>query len=127
MSHNIYTVGGLPKQLSLLLGTIIDNNIVNNWSIYENVNKQTCVTIRFNESAAIDPVQYRRVSERQAKRNIARAARHNINTDSTSTHRKAISHIKGAALCSDTYDIKEAGLSSDTYDIKEASICLGNT
>ena len=95
MSHNIYTVKGLPKQLSILLGTIIENNTVNTWNIYENVNKQTCVTIRFNESTAIDPVHYRRVSERQAKRNVERAAKHNsINKPSHISERET-SDIKG--------------------------------
>ncbi len=65
MSQNIHIPKGLPKQLMMLLGTILDNNIVNNWCIYENANKQTCVTIRFNDicSAAIEPAYYRCVGE----------------------------------------------------------------
>ena len=80
MAQHTDILQGLPKQLLILLGTIVDNNIVNNWSIYENSNKQTCVTIRFNDSStAIVPAYYRRVSENQARRNIGRAANHNKN------------------------------------------------
>ena len=50
--------------------------MVQNWNIYENIRKQTCVTIRFVDSVGIDPIQYKRVSTRQAERNIERATRH---------------------------------------------------
>ena len=56
---------------------------MNNWCIYENRNNQTCVTIRFSDCEAIEPVYYRRISENQARRNIDRAARHNINKQNT--------------------------------------------
>ena len=79
MPNNMHILEGLPKQLLLLLGTITSNNKVNNWCIYENLNNQTCITIRFNDCEAIEPVYYRRISQKQAKRNIDRASRH-INT-----------------------------------------------
>ena len=82
MPNNMHILEGLPKQLLLLLGTITSNNKVNNWCIYENLNNQTCITIRFNDSEAIEPVYYRRISQKQAKRNIDRASRH-INTTQT--------------------------------------------
>ena len=78
MANDIYTFEKLPKQLLILMGTIIEGNTVQNWNIYENTRKQTCVTIRFSDHVAIDPVQYKRVSVRQADRNIVRAARHNL-------------------------------------------------
>jgi hypothetical protein len=89
MSQNTHTLEGLPKQLMMLLGTIVDNNVVNNWNIYQNINNQTCVTIRFNDSAAIEPVYYRRVSEKQARRNLDRAANYsnNIHNATTSAHK----------------------------------------
>lgn len=85
----MHILGGLPKQLLLLLGTITSNSKVNNWCIYENLNNQTCITIRFNDCESIEPVYYRRISQKQAKRNIDRASRHvntppkqsNINTE----------------------------------------------
>ena len=97
MSQHTDIFQGLPKQLLILLGTIVDNNIVNNWSIYDNSNKQTCVTIRFKDSnTAIQPAYYRRVSENQARRNKDRAANHNKNkhtgTDTTSTQASLTPH-----------------------------------
>ena len=83
MPNNMDMLEGLPKQLLFLLGTITSNNKVNNWCIYENRNNQTCVTIRFSDCEAIEPVYYRRISENQARRNIDRAARHNINKQNT--------------------------------------------
>ena len=83
MSNNTHMPDGLPKQLLTLLGSITLNNKVNNWCIYENRNNQTCVTIRFSDCEAIEPVYYRRISENQARRNIDRAARHNINKQNT--------------------------------------------
>jgi len=78
MANDIYTIEGLPKQLSILMGAIIDGNVVQSWNIYENARNQTCITIRFDDHVDIDPVQYKRVSVRQAERNIERAARHNL-------------------------------------------------
>ena len=76
MNNDNCTIEGLPKHLNILLKTIIDNNMVQNWNIYENIRKQTCVTIRFVDCVGIDPVQYKRVSTRQAERNIERSTRH---------------------------------------------------
>ena len=90
MAQHTDILQGLPKQLLILFGTIVDNNIVNNWSIYENSNKQTCVTIRFNDNnTAIQPAYYRRVSENQARRNLDRAANYNKNKHSDTTRTQA--------------------------------------
>ena len=78
MANDTNTLEKLPKQLLILMGTVIEGNTVQNWNIYENARKQTCITIRFGDHVDIDPVHYRRVSVRQAERNIDRAARHNL-------------------------------------------------
>ena len=64
----------LPDHLALLLETLISRNSITSWNIYQNKNKNTCVTIRFNDSdPQISPHKYRRISDRQMNRNISRA------------------------------------------------------
>lgn len=79
-------IGSIIKKLNILLGTIISNNTVNMWNIYEDSHNQTCVTIRFVDIEDIldQPVQYRRVNPRQTQRNNVRAAKHNQNNTQTS-------------------------------------------
>ena len=76
MSDTLVDIKGLPKQLSILLGTLISQNTINNWCIYQNRNKSTCITIRFTDSSVqdtIQPVKYRKVSDSQAARSKQRA------------------------------------------------------
>ena len=66
---------GLPKSLVLLLGTLIEHNGINNWSIYDNKNNGISLTIRFGDGSHVGstPTHYRCVSSKQAVRNRERA------------------------------------------------------
>ena len=74
ISHTSSMMEKLPDHLALLLETLISRNCITSWNIYQNKNKNTCVTIRFNDSdPQISPHKYRRISDRQMNRNISRA------------------------------------------------------
>ncbi len=88
MSDTLIDINGLPKQLSILLGTLISQNTINNWCIYQNRNKSTCITIRFTDSGVqdtIQPVKYRKVSDTQAARSKQRANIFQLRRSTTSS------------------------------------------
>ena len=89
MSDTLIDINGLPKQLSILLGTLISQNTINNWCIYQNRNKSTCITIRFTDSGVLDtiqPVKYRKVSDNQAARSKQRARQYQNNNTVNNTN-----------------------------------------
>ena len=78
----------LPKPLASLLGTLLSEYIIKNWSIYPNKAKNTCVVIRFDDTHGCTPVpvvKYRRVSDHQAERNKHRAETYQQQKQTSST------------------------------------------
>ena len=66
----------LPIPLLAMLGSLRSQFDILNWSIYPNKNQNTCVVIRFADTVGCTPVQYRRVSDKQAARSKARSDKH---------------------------------------------------
>ena len=74
---DVLPIIGLPKSLVILLRTIVCKNSVKNWKIYSDYTSNICVNIKFTDidsSALSEPVSYRRVGIKQARRNATRAA-----------------------------------------------------
>ena len=70
----------LPPPLMKMLGTLLSNYGIQNWSIYSNKQQNTCLTIRFNDmDGCTQPVYYRRISDNQLARNTARSIKHKQN------------------------------------------------
>ena len=64
----------LPNPLMMMLGTLQSQYDIKNWSIYSNNNQNTCVVIRFDDThGCTQPMQYKRISEKQMARSKARS------------------------------------------------------
>ena len=64
----------LPKPLMMMLGTLLCQYDIKNWSIYSNNNQNTCVVIRFSDTdGCTQPAQYKRISDNQLARSKARS------------------------------------------------------
>ena len=57
-----------------MLETLKSQYDIKNWSIYSNNNQNTCVVIRFDDMhGCTQPIQYKRISEKQHARSKARS------------------------------------------------------
>jgi len=85
----------LPKPLMSMLGTLLSQYNIKNWNIYCNNHQNTCVVIRFNDTdGCTQPVQYRRVSEKQHARSIARSDLFKQNRDQDQPLQKTTTSLK---------------------------------
>ena len=74
MSQDYINHLDLPKPLMMMLGTLKSQYDIKNWSIYSNNNQNTCVVIRFDDMhGCTQPIQYKRISEKQHARSKARS------------------------------------------------------
>ena len=81
---------GLPYTLNVMLTQLVSNNELQGWNIFENRHGHICMNIRFvaGEDSHVStsvPATYRRISEKQARRNLDRAAQHNIDKQKIKT------------------------------------------
>ena len=79
--------------LNLLLDSLFNNNCLQNWSLFEEMdgNKCTVVKLRFTktENTEVTPQSYRRKSEAQSRRDRDRAARHRAGRDDIITRSRS--------------------------------------
>jgi hypothetical protein len=74
MSQDSFSEMDLPKPLMMMLGTLLCQYDIKNWSIYSNNNQNTCVVIRFSDTdGCTQPAQYKRISDNQLARSKARS------------------------------------------------------
>jgi len=91
----------LPEPLMKMMGTLVSNYEIHNWSIYSNNSKNTCLVIRFSDTdGCTQPAHYRRISNNQLARNKARSCLHKQNNDkvaldTTNHKRRKIDNLKG--------------------------------
>ena len=119
------SINGLPKHLSLLLETLVLNNGITSWNIYQNRINNTCVTIRFNDSSPnMSSLKYRKISDRQMYRNIDRAKK--FQSVQTECHVDKICEMDSATP---TKKRKKDNISPECSrtDMELSPICVGLT
>ena len=93
---------GLPKPLLLIIQQLFANNTLKSWNVYSNKYEQLVLSVKFDLSEPVSEIQdqtclFRRVSNKQQSRNIARAANHNkkrkINPTSPEGARNIVDNI----------------------------------
>ena len=102
-----FPVTDLPNTLVMLLRNLLENNILNGWSIYEsNKNNTVNVNIRFSGDSldTMSPelrrstASYRRVSDNQAARNKQRA-RQFRSKQKPKDNETVMNHFESAPVC----------------------------
>ena len=81
---------GLPYTLDVMLTQLVSNNELHGWNTFEYRHGHICMNIRFvvGEDSHVStsvPATYRRISDKQARRNLDRAAQHNIDKQKNKT------------------------------------------